>query len=402
MSRIFNGVSDYLSGLPPVTSYPYAISVWAKPAISAQMIMIEASNPSGFSTGGIAVQMSDAKFYLSRSGDDVPTTGSVPVGSWSHVYAVVSSVNSASIYFNGGNKAFSSVSCPTTGISRMDIGRHFNGPGNPVAYFSGNLAEIAIWNTVPANADTTAAALASGISPTDISGLVSYWKLDGSGSQEIDLISGRILTAVGTTASTDNPIVNGMVSPPPIPPPIPSTYISYRPIYALMGQSNVIQLLPALQEFATVVNAGIQGATPIAQWAAGAPLDPVPLIGSTPIDALIIGQGESDATIERYPLWSSAVRTLIARVRTAQNRPTLPVLILSVIQPRTPNDPYLELIRAAQRDVACDPNNIYLDTTIFRHIPAGTPEVLPDFFGGEHLYLDAQPQQAAAIRAVLK
>lgn len=104
------------------------------------------------------------------------TTGTI--NTWGHACGVYASNTSMTAYLNGGGAVESTVnvtwplgSTPRTAIGRRSI-------ASPDLYFSGRLAEVAIWNVALDASEV--AALAKGFSPLLIrpSALVAYWPLN--------------------------------------------------------------------------------------------------------------------------------------------------------------------------------------------------------------------------------
>lgn len=152
--------SQYLSSSSPLTGNPMTITFLFK---------TNAVNGCGVSVGKFNVTQRNNVFVLPASGavvnvgssDSVGTTASVNSsstftnGSWSHAAAVYSSNSSRTAYCNGGGaQTNTSLINSSPGFDSVFIGARFN--PSLGGFFSGDLAEIGIWN-----AALTAAEVAS-------------------------------------------------------------------------------------------------------------------------------------------------------------------------------------------------------------------------------------------------
>lgn len=117
-------------------------------------------------------------------------------GTWFHFLAVFAAANDRRVYLNGGGKGTDNGNVTPAGVDRFAIGV-FAQPSIGY-YMSGDIAEVAIWNT--ALTDDDALVLAEGISPLLVKSqsLVGYWPLIRGLN---DRINGYTLTASGTAVS---------------------------------------------------------------------------------------------------------------------------------------------------------------------------------------------------------
>ena len=147
-----------------------------------------------------------ASIYIGRNGQ---TTISENV--WSHVvctYDGSGNKNNVNIYLNGVLDNSTAISSGTyTAMSNtsqpFEIGRYNGG-----SYADGSIDEVSVFNTELSQSDITA--IYGGGTPSDISsisGLVSWWRFEGTGTTATDSGSGGnngTLTN-GVTRSTDVP-----------------------------------------------------------------------------------------------------------------------------------------------------------------------------------------------------
>lgn len=133
----------------------------------------------------------------------VNSTAGYTVDVWAHACAVFASSTSRTIYLNGGNSATDTTSAAPASIARTAIG--CLGRPTPVVFFSGDVAEAALYNAALTAAE--AAMLALGVSPLLVrtGALVGYWPLLGRFSPEIDLRGGNGLTLTNTPVYADHP-----------------------------------------------------------------------------------------------------------------------------------------------------------------------------------------------------
>lgn len=130
-----------------------------------------------------------------------------PTNQWAHACAVFTSSTSRTIYLDGGNSGSNTASAPFPGgMNTTSIGRQKTLAVG--SYMSGKIAEAAIWDVALTAGE--ALELARGKIPYLVrpASLVSYWKLLGRTSPEIDIIGRYELAVTGATAS-DHPRVIG-------------------------------------------------------------------------------------------------------------------------------------------------------------------------------------------------
>jgi Concanavalin A-like lectin/glucanases superfamily len=142
---------------------PLTIAGWFRKTGSASSFqeVISLFNPS---TGhefallaGSGTAASVGAFALGGAGAAANSSTTFSLGQWQHGTAVFTASNQRHAYLNGGGKGTNSTSVSPVGVNQTDVGHGF------ISYFSGDLAEVAIWNV--ALSDAEVAALAQGFSP---------------------------------------------------------------------------------------------------------------------------------------------------------------------------------------------------------------------------------------------
>lgn len=122
---------------------------------------------------------------------------------WNHGCVVGVSATSAISYCNGGTPGTDTTSCTPSGFDNTTIAVSHR--DTHTKYFSGDIAEVAIWNAaLDANEVTS---LARGYSPLLVrpSALVAYWPLIGRFDPEIDVRAGQNFTLTNTPIYADHP-----------------------------------------------------------------------------------------------------------------------------------------------------------------------------------------------------
>lgn len=235
MARLFDDASNqYLSNSSAVlTAAPITLACWFKSDnITAQQALVSIGKTSDRSTfllycrGNVAGDPIGALSQQSAASAVANTTTGYSSGTWHHGCAVFASSTSRAAYIDGGSKGTNSTSVIPLSLDVTDIGA-LNWSSGRLSYFSGDIAEVGIWNV--ALTDAEVALLAAGLSPLFIqpANLVSYWPIVGRYSPEIDRIGAANMTVTGATTS-DHPriVYPTMMAPwlsgapaPPVPPP---------------------------------------------------------------------------------------------------------------------------------------------------------------------------------------
>jgi hypothetical protein len=225
MSVILNGSSQYLQIAEALLSgdasgSAYTIVGWYKTdSLTAdQTIYSQASSSADTEYFALAAAGAQAGDYVTHtvrdteSGQNQYINSSIAysTGTWQHGAAVRTSSTSKQAYLNGGNSGTGgAVETLVTG-DRSAVGCLYR--QSITWYFSGKLAEVAIWDIALTTSEI--AELAAGATPTTIQSgnLQGYWPLlsdatDSSGN-------GKDLTAVGspTYSSSDHPVAGAGAS----------------------------------------------------------------------------------------------------------------------------------------------------------------------------------------------
>lgn len=223
MSVVLNGSSQYLyiaeliGGVEPFTIVGYykSDSLTVDQSIAS---LASSSDDIGFFT--LAAAGNRAGDYITNNArDDGQGTNEFTESAiaytaniWQHAAAVFTSDTARDVYLNGGNKG------SAAGTESADPSDNRTGIGclyrqSITWYFSGKLAEIAIWDVALSAAEI--AQLAAGATPTTIQSgnLLAYWDLLENGLDKSG--NGKHLSASGSpTYSSDHPTAGAGVSAP--------------------------------------------------------------------------------------------------------------------------------------------------------------------------------------------
>lgn len=125
------------------------------------------------------------------------TSAGPSANTWAHACGVWAGTNARAAYLNGGNKGTNATNLTPLGLTKTNIGCYYSwtgAAGAPMKFWSGLIAEAAMWNV--ALTDAEVAVLATGLSPLAVhpENLVAYWPLIGNYATEIDTVSGYGMT----------------------------------------------------------------------------------------------------------------------------------------------------------------------------------------------------------------
>lgn len=202
-----NGSTDYLeyTSSAPVTAVPITLAAWVKPtsvaALGSPTWILRVGNHASYDQGFALQQAEGSGFFRYRihSGASVsePDTTGWTAGAWQHIAGVSSSSTSHTCYRNGVAGSTLTTAVTPTGVNYVSVGR-LDALGG-VDYFSGSIAECAVWNV--ALSATEIAALAAGADPRRVSATfpVFYVSLRDSGDFSDLSGGGRTLTNNGST-----------------------------------------------------------------------------------------------------------------------------------------------------------------------------------------------------------
>ena len=210
MARLLNdGTGDYLVlNTASVTGPPFTLSIWLNPndvgnivlqALSIGDISEEDETWSLGMQGWAGGNPLDFNTVTPAANDFARTTTGVTINTWHHACAVAVSSTDRSVFIDGGSKGTSTMDLSPANVDTIHIGSLAR--ATPVNFWSGLLAEAAIWNA--ALIDAEVAALGAGMSPLLIrpGNLVDYWPIIGYGSEERDIIGRNNLTMFGTAVA---------------------------------------------------------------------------------------------------------------------------------------------------------------------------------------------------------
>lgn len=206
MARNFNGSSDYIEGALAL-SYPFSVAGWFRStSITTTQIIACAGNLTGADDDRTTLQAAGgaagdpvrcSAVTNGGSAASVDSTTGYTANVWYHACMSCLSSTSRSVYINGGSKATTLGSRAMTGLNTFTIGAQ-RSAGSLGNYFSGDLAELAVWDSALSDAD--ALSLGTGFKPFRVatSSLIFYAPLI-RGVQ--DVVGGVALTTSGTTVT---------------------------------------------------------------------------------------------------------------------------------------------------------------------------------------------------------
>jgi len=212
MARLFDdSLSEYLYRTPsPVTAPPFSISILARTDdVNLQEAMVSIANPNLEYERHMLWLANDvgdpirASTHTSGNPAEAYTTSGVSANTWFHALGIWISNSSRRVYLNGGSFGYDSTEViPDLSSSKLGIG--YICDSTPSNYWSGIMAEIAIWNVNLTGAD--AVTLAAGYSPLFVKpqNIVGYWPLIDNLK---DIIGGYDLTANGTSITAHPSII---------------------------------------------------------------------------------------------------------------------------------------------------------------------------------------------------
>lgn len=213
MARLFDDASTHniTSSSAPVSAAPMTMACWVKPDVDLQVTPFSINN-NAVQTSYFVLQLDmniagdPVAFYVGDGSafSNASTTTGISINVWSHICGVARSATDRSVYLNGGSRGDNATSRVPSSLNAVGIG--FNNRPATQRYFSGDLAEFAVWDIDLS--DPEIAALGKGISALLIrpQNLVFYAPIIGKNSPELELINGSTLTVSGTSASAHPPV----------------------------------------------------------------------------------------------------------------------------------------------------------------------------------------------------
>ena len=208
MARLFDDASTerLLVDAAVLSGVPISVSVWfrrdADVEVAPFSLTDKDSEVDAFVIQCLASGDSNQvrAFARDSGGYGIATTSTGTTDNvWQHVLAVFADVDDRRVYLNGGGKGTNATSRTPANMDRVSIGCW--GRQSPANWFSGDIAEVAVWNGTLTDAD--AVTLAKGFSPRLVQpvNLTAHWDLIRGLN---DNIGGYNLTASGPTVS-DHP-----------------------------------------------------------------------------------------------------------------------------------------------------------------------------------------------------
>lgn len=159
------------------------------------------------------------KYSLRAAGAALSTSTGFTADVWHHALCYSSSSTAHAVFIDGGSKA-TSITSNTFSASADRVAVGHAADSTPTNYFSGDIAEAAIWDVALSDAEVALLGAASGPSAMLFrpASLRFYCPIIGKYSPEIDIIEGRGMTVTGAVASAHPRVFypdSPMISMPP-------------------------------------------------------------------------------------------------------------------------------------------------------------------------------------------
>lgn len=198
-----------------ISAYPCTFAGWFYHDAAQAGVILTCENSAASDTFSLEVTATHQASLAVSDGVTSEQTSTVATGAlnaWHHACGVFTNATSRTIYLDGANAVTGTNNITPSPIDRTRIGNRDNA-GSPIRFFSGRLAEVAIWTVALDAAEV--AALGKGFSPLLIrpTSLAAYWPLDrnsfnkGAGTTTLDRWkNGHNLTENNTPQlNTDGP-----------------------------------------------------------------------------------------------------------------------------------------------------------------------------------------------------
>jgi len=214
MARLFNDANPeglYVNSAP-VTNYPFTLSCWfntdddtiREVLLSVVDKDVDSQMFELVLTGDLAGDNLRFIAYAGGAGAAATTTAGFTANTWHHALGVATNSTSRAVYLDNANSGASTVERAPTGLDRVAIG--YAGDASPSKYFSGGVAEAAIWNIATLDA-AERTALAKGYSPLLIRPQSLVFYTPSISTSDRDIKGGLALTSVGTPSVAAHPRV---------------------------------------------------------------------------------------------------------------------------------------------------------------------------------------------------
>lgn len=161
--------SQYLNTTTsPISDVPMTLAIWTRDDRLAVYSTLFIQNTTNSNRHGIFNRGNPENLVQISSVGPSPvsanTTATYTADVYKHAAAVLASTASRTIFFNGGNSATNTTTVSATGLNQISIGARYSGSYG--AFFNGQAAEAAIWNTNLTAAEV--ASLSKGFKPCRI------------------------------------------------------------------------------------------------------------------------------------------------------------------------------------------------------------------------------------------
>lgn len=209
MSYSFNGSSSALDvGSAILTAYPMSFAAWHNPASAAtttSLISIdEKASSGGADRFGMVANTGTIRTQVGAGGSfaNADSTGAYQVARWNHACSVFASATSRLSYNQGAFVGTNTTNTTPVAVDQTTLGARWTTSALST-FFSGLMAEAAIWNCALTAGDVRA--LASGMAPSSVrpESLVLYLPLRGDTLDRS--IYGRMLTNTACVPNSHHP-----------------------------------------------------------------------------------------------------------------------------------------------------------------------------------------------------
>lgn len=195
----------------PVTAVPLSFSAWARPldrTTNHHIVNVsdEATGWDGFALAAEGASAGDPASAIVAATNNYSVASSAnpfrELG-WAHLCAVFTSATSRDIYYNGLLLGSNTTSRTPAGLTAVNVGRFI--AGATIVYGGLEIGPLAIYSAALQPAHIKA--LARGDDPRTVNrgALAAMWKMDAGSGDEIDVISGNVLTAVNSPGVVARP-----------------------------------------------------------------------------------------------------------------------------------------------------------------------------------------------------
>lgn len=208
MARLFDDAASenlkVASGI--VSAEPITVACWFNSDADQDQFLIGGGHTIGVNYYGLRIDAGreiEAVVYDGDTDTKAKTIAVYTLNTWHHGCAVFASNGDCRIYLDGGNRVNNANAHDAITIDRTSIA--VSSDSTPWGYYSGMVAEAAIWNAVLTDAE--AAILAKGYSPLFVhpQNLVAYWPLIRDEDQ--DRVGGYDMTAFNAPSIAPHPPV---------------------------------------------------------------------------------------------------------------------------------------------------------------------------------------------------